>query len=147
MLNEVRLIGNLGQDPERRTTTSGDTVVTMSVATNERWKDKEGQQQERTEWHRVVVFGQQAETCAEHLAKGRRVCVLGSLQTRKWQDKDGSDRWTTEIKAQRVLFLDSKGQGGARSRDDGYGPPSGGGGDGGRDGGFGGDDPGDDIPF
>ena len=64
MLNEVRLIGNLGQDPERRTTTSGDTVVTMSVATNERWKDKEGQQQERTEWHKVVVFGQQAETCA-----------------------------------------------------------------------------------
>lgn len=168
MLNSVTLIGNLGQDPELRRTQSGEAVCSLSVATNERWKDRDGTQQERTEWHKVVVWGAQAETCAEHLAKGRKVCILGSLQTRKWKDKDGADRWTTEIKAQRVIFLDrAEGRGGRG--DGGYGDGYGGGrrgdtdqGGGGRrdEGGFGGGsdggrdkdgrgfgEPDDDIPF
>jgi len=107
-LNRVLLIGNLGQDPEKRFTPSGQPVTTFTIATTERWKDRSnGQPQERTEWHRIVVWGQQAENCAQYLSKGRPVFVEGRLQTRQWEDKDGVKRTTTEVIAQRVLFLGS----------------------------------------
>ncbi len=112
-LNKVMIIGNLGADPEIRNAGNGNPVCNLSVATHERWTDKEGQPQERTEWHRVVVWGPQAENCAKYLAKGRQVYVEGSLQTRKYDDKDGTTRYTTEIKAHKVNFL----QGGERSPD------------------------------
>ncbi|MFH1873687.1 MAG: single-stranded DNA-binding protein [Pseudomonadota bacterium] len=109
-LNRVTLIGNLGQDPEKRFTPSGQAVATFSIATSERWKDKTtGQNQERTEWHRIVVWGAQAENCAQYLSKGRQVCVEGRLQTRQWEDKDGVKKTTTEIVAQRVLFIGGSG--------------------------------------
>ncbi len=105
-LNRVTLIGNLGNDPEKRYTPSGQPVATFNIATSERWKDKTtGKPQEKTEWHRIVVWGQQAENCAQYLAKGRQVCVEGRLQTRQWEDKDGVKKTTTEIIAQRVLFI------------------------------------------
>lgn len=114
-MNKVILIGNLGGDPEKRFTPSGQPVATFNIATTERWKDKaNGQPQERTEWHRIVVWGQQAENCSQYLAKGRSVYVEGRLQTRQWEDKDGHKRYTTEIIAQRVLFLGGQGQGGSR---------------------------------
>lgn len=103
-LNRVIIIGNLGQDPEKRVTGSGQAVCNFSVATSERWNDKSGQKQERTEWHRIVVWGDQAERCVQYLAKGRQVCIEGRLQTRQWED-NGNKRSTTEIVAQRVLFL------------------------------------------
>lgn len=109
-LNKVILIGRLGRDPELRYTQSGVPVANMSLATDESFVDRDGQRQERTEWHRVVVWNKQAETVAKFLSKGRLVYVEGSLQTRKWQDQQGQERYTTEIKAQRVLFLDSAGQ-------------------------------------
>lgn len=110
-MNKVILIGNLGGDPEKRFTPGGQAVTTFNIATTERWKDRaNGQPQERTEWHRIVVWGQQAENCAQYLAKGRSVYVEGRLQTRQWEDKEGHKRTTTEIVAQRVLFL---GQGGS----------------------------------
>lgn len=110
-LNRVLLIGNLGSDPEKRFTPSGQPVATFNIATTERWKDKSNSQtQERTEWHRIVVWGQQAENCAQYLSKGRPVFVEGRLQTRQWEDKNGAKRTTTEVVAQRVLFLGS-GQG------------------------------------
>ncbi|OGQ22455.1 MAG: single-stranded DNA-binding protein [Deltaproteobacteria bacterium RIFCSPLOWO2_02_FULL_44_10] len=110
-LNKVILIGNLGQDPEKKVTGSGQTVVHFSVATSERWNDKSGQKQEKTEWHRIVVWGQQAENCAQYLAKGRQAYIEGRLQTRQWEDKEGNKRYTTEVVAQRVLFLGgSKGE-------------------------------------
>jgi single-strand DNA-binding protein len=118
-LNRVLLIGNLGQDPEKRFTPSGQPVTTFSIATTERWKDRtSGQQQERTEWHRIVVWGQQAENCAQYLSKGRPVFVEGRLQTRQWEDKEGAKRTTTEVIAQRVLFLGSGQGGGAKARAD-----------------------------
>lgn len=106
-LNKVQIIGRLGGDPETRSTNSGASVTVMNVATNEYWTDKQGQKQERTEWHRIVVWGKLAEICAKHLAKGRRVFVEGRLQTRKWEDKQGQKRYTTEIVAYTVQFLDS----------------------------------------
>ena len=104
-VNKVIVLGNLGRDPELRHTSGGKAVATLSVATNEQWTDQSGERQERTEWHRVVVWGRQAESCAQYLAKGRSVFVEGRLQTRKWQDRDGNDRYTTEIVGDRVQFL------------------------------------------
>lgn len=109
-LNKVMLIGNLGQDPEVRYTPGGQAVATFNIATSERWTDKAGQQQERTEWHRIVVWGKQAENCKEYLSKGRPVFVEGRMQTREWTDKEGKKRWTTEVNAQRVQFLGSPGE-------------------------------------
>jgi single-strand DNA-binding protein len=106
------VIGYLGQDPDTRYMPSGEAVTTISVATTARWKDKtSGEQKERTEWHRCVAFGKRAETMAEFLRKGAQVYVEGELQTRKWQDKDGVDRWSTEIRVFNFSFLDRKGSG------------------------------------
>jgi single-strand DNA-binding protein len=105
-LNVVHLIGNLGQDPELRNTESGLAVTNLSIATNEVYKDAEGERQQRTEWHRIVVFGKQAESCAKFLSKGRRVQVEGRLRTRRWTDSNGLAREATEIVASKVQFLD-----------------------------------------
>ncbi len=112
-VNKVILVGNLGRDPETRYTTGGDAVTNIRVATTDTWKDKNGEKQERTEWHTVVFFGRQAEIAGEYLKKGRQVYVEGRLQTRKWQDKDGQDRYTTEIVADRMQMLGSRDGGGA----------------------------------
>ncbi|MEK6704407.1 MAG: single-stranded DNA-binding protein [Bdellovibrionota bacterium] len=104
-INKVILVGRLGQNPEVRYTPSGAAVANFSVATNEAWTDKSGQKQERTEWHKVVVWGKLAELCNQYLAKGRQVYVEGRLQTRQWQDKDGQTKYTTEVQAQTVQFL------------------------------------------
>jgi len=116
-VNKVIIVGNLGQNPEVRQTQSGASVAQFSVATNDSWMDKAGQKQERTEWHRVVVWGKQAENCQQFLAKGRQVYVEGRLQTRQWQDKEGQTRYTTEVHAQTVQFLGGKGQGTDRSQE------------------------------
>lgn len=108
-MNKVIIIGNLGSDPELRYIASGQAVCELSVATNEKWKDKQGQMQEHTEWSKVTVWGVQAENCEKYLSKGRRVAVEGKLRTEKWQDKDGKDRWTTKIIAQSVEFLGGDG--------------------------------------
>ena len=117
-VNKVILLGNLGRDPETRYTTGGDAVTNLSVATSEQWKDKSGEKQERTEWHRVVLFGRQAEVAGEYLKKGRSVYIEGRLQTRKYTDKDGVEKYTTEIVADRMQLI-----GGGR---DGAGPGAGG---------------------
>lgn len=109
-VNRVTLIGNLGNDPEIKFLTNGDAVCNLSIATSESWKDKStGQPQERTEWHRVVFFRKPADIIAEYTKKGSKLYIEGSLQTRKWQDKDGIDRYTTEIRGDQFQFLDSKG--------------------------------------
>jgi len=105
MFNKITLIGRLGRDPETRMTPAG-TVVNFSLATDETWLDSQGQKQKRTEWHRIIVWGKQAELCAKYLTKGRLAFVEGSIQTRKYQDSQGQERSVTEVKAQRVLFLD-----------------------------------------
>ena len=110
-VNKVILVGRLGQDPELKYTPSGVAVSNFSVATNESWVDKQGQKQERTEWHRIVVWNKLAELCNNYLAKGRQVYLEGRLQTRQWQDNQGQTRYTTEIQAQTVQFL-----GGARDQ-------------------------------
>jgi single-strand DNA-binding protein len=116
-LNKVFLVGRLGQDPKLSYTTSGRPVANFNLATDESFTDKQsGQKVERTEWHRIVVWDRQAEFCSNYLSKGRLVLIEGRLQTRKWQDKEGGDRYTTEIVAQRVQFLDSKPQGEAGQR-------------------------------
>lgn len=112
-VNKVILIGRLGQNPEIRQTPSGAAVANFSVATNDAWTDKSGQKQERTEWHRVVVWGKLAELCGQYLVKGRQVFLEGKLQTRQWQDKDGQTKYTTEILAQTVQFLGGNAQAGA----------------------------------
>lgn len=105
-LNKAILIGHLGQDPGVRTVGSGRQVASFSLATSESWKDKEsGERKERTEWHRIVAWGKTAELVGHYLSKGRMVCVEGRMQTRKWQDKDGKDRWSTEVVADTVVFL------------------------------------------
>jgi single-strand DNA-binding protein len=109
MLNKVMLIGNLGKDPEIRYTQSGTAVATFNVATTERWKDKDGQTQDSTEWHRIVAWQKLAETCGTFLHKGSKVYIEGKLQTRKWQDQNGNDKYTTEIIAREMKMLDSKG--------------------------------------
>jgi single-strand DNA-binding protein len=96
-MNKAQVIGNLGSDPEVRYTPKGTAVATFSVATTERWKDQEGQPQEHTEWHRIVVWRKLAEICGEYLKKGSKVYIEGKMQTRKWQDQQGNDRYTTEI--------------------------------------------------
>ena len=111
-VNKVILIGNLGRDPEVRYMPSGDAIANLSVATTETWKDKNGEKQEATEWHRVVFFGKQAEICGQYLKKGSQIYVEGSLRTRKWQDKDGQDRYTTEIRGDRMQMLGGRAGGG-----------------------------------
>ncbi|MDR1776761.1 MAG: single-stranded DNA-binding protein [Desulfovibrio sp.] len=111
MLNKVMIIGRLGRDPELRYTQSGSPVATLNIATDESYTDRDGNKVERTEWHRVTAFQRQAETCSNYLSKGSLVYVEGSLVTRKWQDQNGQDKYSTEIRAQRVLFLDRKGDG------------------------------------
>ncbi|MCH8131879.1 MAG: single-stranded DNA-binding protein [Myxococcales bacterium] len=111
-VNKVILIGNLGRDPELRFTRDGQGVANFTLATNERWRDKDGQNQERTEWHRIVVWGKQTENCAQYLQKGRSCYIEGRIQTREWEDKEGNKRQTTEIVAQNVTFLGGRGEGG-----------------------------------
>jgi single-strand DNA-binding protein len=172
-VNKVILVGNLGKDPETRYAPSGDAITNITIATSDTWKDKAtGEKKEATEWHRVVFFGRLAEIAGEYLKKGRSVYVEGRLRTRKWQDKDGQDRYTTEIVADQMQMLGNRegmggggmeeggGGGGARSygggeRSSGGGERSAGGGGGGGGagrapakkpaGGF--DDMDDDIPF
>ena len=108
-VNKVLLIGRLGNNPEIRYTNTGTAVANFNLATSESWNDKNGQKQERTEWHRVVVWGKLAELCEKYLAKGRQCFVEGRLQTRSWDDKDGNKRYTTEIVASTVQFLGTQG--------------------------------------
>lgn len=137
-LNKVILVGNLGQDPDVRSLQSGDKVANLSVATNERWRDREGNNQERTEWHRVVIFGRTAEVAERFLKRGSKVLIEGQLQTRKWQGQDGQDRYTTEVVVRpysgNMTMLDGR-EGGGGSGGGYSGGPSGGGYD---DGGYGG---------
>jgi single-strand DNA-binding protein len=104
-LNKVQLIGNLGRDAELKYTPSGAAVATINMATTEVWNDKDGKKQERTEWHRVVLWGKQAEGLAEYLVKGKQIYVEGRLQTRSWDDKDGIKRYTTETRCDRLILL------------------------------------------
>jgi single-strand DNA-binding protein len=115
-LNKAMIIGRLGSDPELRYTQSGMPVANFNVATNEIWNDKSGQRQERTEWHRVVVFNKQAEIAGKYLKKGREVFIEGRIQTREWQDKDGNKRYTTEIVASTIQFLGAQNEGGGGGR-------------------------------
>ena len=115
-VNKVILVGNLGRDAELRYTPGGAAVATLNMATTEVWNDKAGQKQEKTEWHRVVLWGKTAESLAEYLTKGKQIYVEGRLQTRQWDDKDGNKRYTTEIKADRVTLLGSSGGGGGGAR-------------------------------
>ena len=144
MINKVILIGNLGADPELRYTTSGTAVATLNLATSRRWKDRDGNQQDETEWHRVIVWAQSAEFCGNYLSKGSKIYVEGRLQTRKWQDQNGNDKYTTEIIAQTVQNLTPRGSessGGGGFQEPPLPPePSFGGGDGGSG-------TGDDVPF
>ncbi len=152
-VNKVILIGNLGKDPETRYLPSGDAVTNITVATTESWKDKKsGDKQEHTEWHRISFFGRQAEVAGEYLKKGSPVYIEGRIRTRKWQDKEGQDRYSTEIVADRMQLLGSRGGGG--SGGDGGGmrepPPSSGSGAGkapAKKSGGSFDDMDDDIPF
>ena len=168
-VNKVILLGNLGRDPETRYTTGGDAVTNLNIATSEQWKDKNGEKQERTEWHRVVLFGRQAEIAGEYLKKGRSVYIEGRLQTRKYTDKDGVEKYSTEIVGDRMQLIGgsregggggdtefgaggggSGGAGGQRPRGSGGGSGGGSGSAGGSAGGGGRkttDDFDDDIPF
>ena len=141
-INKVILVGHLGKDPETRYMPSGSAVTNLRLATSESWKDKNsGDQQERTEWHSVAMFGRLAEIAAEYLRKGSQVYIEGKLRTRKWQDRDGNDRWTTEVIADEMQMLGGRGGGSAPMNQDpgpGSAPaPSG----------SGSDDFDDDIPF
>ena len=110
-VNKVILVGNLGRDAELRYTPGGAAVATLNMATTEVWNDKGGQRQEKTEWHRVVVWGKTAESLTEYLTKGKQVYVEGRLQTRQWDDKDGNKRYTTEIRGDRIVLLGGGGGG------------------------------------
>jgi len=142
-VNKVILVGNLGRDAEVRSTTTGTSVATISIATTDVWNDKTGNKQEKTEWHRVVLWGKTAETLQEYLLKGRQIYVEGRLQTREWQDRDGNKRYTTETRADRVVLLggrgNSAGDGSGGSQERQAEPPSGSGDTGGLTE--------DDIPF
>ena len=156
-VNKVILIGNLGRDPEVRYLPSGDAVVIFGTATTEKWKDKSGEMQEQTEWHRIAFFGRQAEICGEYLRKGSAVYVEGRLQTRKWTDKDGNEKYSTEVRGDRMQMLGGRGGGGATAemREPDYAvsenaapaakKPAGAAGGGKKSSGF--DDLDDDIPF
>ena len=165
-VNKVILLGNLGRDPETRYTTGGDAVTNLRIATSEQWKDKSGEKQERTEWHTVVLFGRQAEIAGEYLKKGRSVYIEGRLQTRKYTDKEGVEKYSTEIVADRMQLIGSARDAGGGGEaefgggDAGGGRRSGGGAGGGGGGGGSGasrggaapskkntDDFDDDIPF
>ena len=111
-VNKVIIVGNLGNDPEVKNLPNGGVVANLSVATSESWKDQQGQPQERTEWHRITMYRRLAEIAGEYLKKGSKVYLEGKLQTRKWQDQQGNDRYTTEIIADQMQMLDSRGQGG-----------------------------------
>lgn len=148
-VNKAILIGHLGADPEVRYTPGGQAVANFRIATNESWTDKQGQKQDRTEWHRIVAWGKTAELCGEYLTKGRQVYVEGRLQTREWTDKEGKKNFTTEVVATQVVFLSGgeRGAGGRRPQKGGdeLGPPppgfeepAGGGGK---------DEGGEDVPF
>src|SRR5580765_7212815 len=148
-VNKVILVGNLGRDAELRYTPGGAAVATINMATTEVWNDKAGQRQEKTEWHRVILWGKSAESLSEYLTKGKQIYIEGRLQTRQWDDKDGNKRYTTEIRSDRVVLLGGGGRGGSMS---GGGEPRGGEPRGGGD--FGGPGPegsapltDDDIPF
>jgi len=110
-VNKAILVGNLGKDPEVRYMPSGEAIANITLATTDTWKDKSGEKQERTEWHRVSFFGRQAEVVGEYLKKGSQIYVEGRIQTRKWQDKEGQDRYTTEIVADRMQMLGGKSSG------------------------------------
>lgn len=150
-VNKVILVGNLGRDPELRTMPSGDQLANFSIATTDTWKDKSGQRQERTEWHRISLFGKQAEIAGQYLKKGSTIYVEGRLQTRKWTDKEGQERQTTEIAADRFQMLGGRDSGGGNRQADhqdngGYQAPASNGGNAmPQSNGF--DDLGDDIPF
>lgn len=116
-LNKALLIGNLGNDPEARSTPSGQSVTNFNIATTRRWRDNNGEMREETEWHRIVVWGRQAETCKEYLKKGRQVFIEGRIQTRQWEDKEGNKKYTTEVIAQNVQFLGGGGGGGRGAAD------------------------------
>ena len=114
-VNKVFLVGNLGRDAEQRHTAAGRAVSNFTLATTDTWTDKtSGQRQERTEWHRVVVWGRQAESLQPYLTRGKQICVEGRLQTREWNDRDGNKRYTTEVQADRITLLGSRGGGGER---------------------------------
>ena len=165
MINKVILIGNLGRDPEIRSTASGTPVANLSIATNRKWKDREGNLQEQTEWHRVVVFGRQAEVAGQYLTRGRQIYLEGRLQTRSWEDRQtGETKYSTEVVCEVFKMLGRRdgGGGGYGGGGGGYGggggggydqgPPPGGGGGGGSQGGPPAGDMGpepedDDIPF
>lgn len=115
-LNKVMLIGNLGKDPELRYTASGTAVASFSLATSDRVKNKSGEWEEKTEWHNITLWARLAEIAGEYLSKGKTVYIEGRLQTRKWQDKDGKDRYTTEIVGEKMQMLSGKGEGGGASR-------------------------------
>ena len=123
-VNKVILIGNLGRDPETRYMPSGEAVVNIALATTDNWKDKNGEKQERTEWHRVVIFGKLAEIAAEYLKKGSQVYFEGGLRTRKWTNKEGQDQYTTEIVADKMQMLGSRSGGSARMDEDTGAPPA-----------------------
>uniref|UniRef100_A0A832I611 Single-stranded DNA-binding protein n=1 Tax=Eiseniibacteriota bacterium TaxID=2212470 RepID=A0A832I611_UNCEI len=141
-VNKVFILGNLGANPEMRFTQGGQAVANLRVATTEQWTDRSGQKQESTEWHRVVVWGKQAEICGQYLTKGRQVFIEGSIRTRQWQDQQGQKRYTTEIVARNVQFVGGRGERGPEEQAqpvpaDDYGADFGPGGGG----------PDDDIPF
>jgi single-strand DNA-binding protein len=115
-VNKVILVGNLGRDAELRYTPGGAAVATLNLATTEIWNDKGGQRQEKTEWHRIVLWGKTAESLSEYLTKGKQIYVEGRLQTRQWDDKDGNKRYTTEIRGDRIVLLGGGGSGGGGSR-------------------------------
>lgn len=144
-VNKAIIVGRLGADPEIRFTQSGAGVTNFNVATDSVWKDKEGQKQTRTEWHRIVVWGPQAEVCQKYLSKGREVYIEGEIQTRSWEDKEGQKRWTTEIRARDVKFLGGRGDqdGGGNGGDAGGNDFAGAAPSGGDSGG----DAGGDVPF
>ena len=125
-LNKVQIIGNLGRDPETRYMPSGDAMTTLAVATSETWKDKNtGEKKEATEWHRITFFGKLAEIAGQYLKKGSKVYIEGSLRSRKYTDKDGVEKYATDIRADNMIMLDSKGgSGGAPMDDEGYSAPA-----------------------
>ncbi|MEH6711605.1 MAG: single-stranded DNA-binding protein [Paraglaciecola polaris] len=126
-VNKVILVGNLGQDPEVRYMPNGNAVANLSIATSESWKDQQGQQQERTEWHRLTMYRRLAEVAGEYLRKGSQIYVEGKLQTRKWQDQQGQDKYTTEIKVDQMQMLGGKrddAQGAPRTNQSGFQQPS-----------------------
>lgn len=115
-VNKAIIVGNLGKDPEVRHTQNGTAVCNFSVATTEKYKDNQGQQQEQTEWHNIVVWGNLADICSKYLHKGKQVYLEGKIQTRKWQDKEGNDKYTTEIVAFSMQMLGNAGDGGQKQK-------------------------------